>query len=116
MEITVRGHQFGWDYTYPEGFTVDQEGTLSGDVTPLVVPTHKLVRLVFEGTDVIHSWWVPAISGKTDAVPGYSQLFVAEDRRARNLARRVRGAVRAQATAPCRSSSWRWTSPSTTSG
>jgi len=72
MEITVRGHQFGWDYTYPEGFTVDQEGTLSGDVTPLVVPTHKLVRLVFEGTDVIHSWWVPAISGKTDAVPGYS--------------------------------------------
>jgi cytochrome c oxidase subunit II len=72
MEITVRGHQFGWAYTYAEGFTVDQEGTLSGDVTPFVVPTHKLVRLVFEGTDVIHSWWVPAISGKTDAVPGYS--------------------------------------------
>jgi cytochrome c oxidase subunit II len=72
MEVTVRGHQFGWTYTYTEGFTVDQEGTLSGDVTPFVVPTHKLVRLVFEGTDVIHSWWVPAISGKTDAVPGYS--------------------------------------------
>jgi cytochrome c oxidase subunit 2 len=71
MDITVRGHQFGWDYVYPDGFTVHQEGSLSG-VTPFVVPTHKLVRLVFEGTDVIHSWWVPAISGKTDAVPGYS--------------------------------------------
>jgi cytochrome c oxidase subunit 2 len=35
------------------------------------VPTHKLIRLQFQGTDVIHSWWVPAISGKTDAVPGY---------------------------------------------
>gem|GEM_PF-988787 len=72
MEVTIRGHQFGWDYVYPDGFTVHQEGTLAGDVTPFVVPTHKLVRLVFEGTDVIHSWWVPAISGKTDAVPGYS--------------------------------------------
>ena len=69
--IVVSGHQFGWDYSYPEGFTVKQEGTLAADVTPMVVPTHKLIRLQFEGTDVIHSWWVPAISGKTDAVPGY---------------------------------------------
>ena len=69
--IVVSGHQFGWDYAYPEGFTVHQEGTLAGDVTPMVVPTHRLVRLQFEGTDVIHSWWVPAVSGKTDAVPGY---------------------------------------------
>jgi cytochrome c oxidase subunit 2 len=71
LNIVVSGHQFGWDYRYPQGFTVHQEGTLAGDVTAFVVPTHKLVRLQFEGTDVIHSWWVPAISGKTDAVPGY---------------------------------------------
>jgi cytochrome c oxidase subunit 2 len=70
MTVVVRGHQFGWDYVYPD-FTIHQEGTLAGDVTPFVVPTHKLVRLQFEGVDVIHSWWVPAISGKTDAVPGY---------------------------------------------
>ena len=70
MTIIVKGHQFGWTYTYPD-FTVDQEGTLNGDVTPFVVPTHTLIKLQFEGTDVIHSWWVPAISGKTDAVPGY---------------------------------------------
>jgi cytochrome c oxidase subunit 2 len=74
MDIVVSGHQFGWDYLYPDGFTVHQEGTLAGDVTPFVVPTHKLVRLEFRGTDVIHSWWVPAISGKTDAVPGYSNF------------------------------------------
>jgi cytochrome c oxidase subunit 2 len=71
MTVQVFGHQFGWDYQYPQGFTVHQEGTLAGDVTPFVVPTHTLVRLEFQGTDVIHSWWVPAISGKTDAVPGY---------------------------------------------
>jgi cytochrome c oxidase subunit II len=72
--VVVSGHQFGWNYTYPEGFTVHQEGTLAGDVTPFVVPTHRLVRLQFQGTDVIHSWWVPAISGKTDAVPGYDNF------------------------------------------
>jgi cytochrome c oxidase subunit 2 len=72
--IVVSGHQFGWNYTYPEGFTIHQEGTLAGDVTPFVVPTHRLVRLQFQGTDVIHSWWVPAISGKTDAVPGYDNF------------------------------------------
>ena len=53
---------------------VHQEGTLVGDVPPFVVPTHTLVKLQFRGTDVIHSWWVPAISGKTDAVPGYDNF------------------------------------------
>jgi cytochrome c oxidase subunit II len=69
--VVISGHQFGWDYSYPEGFTIHAEGTLAGDVSAFVVPTHRLIRLQFQGTDVIHSWWVPAISGKTDAVPGY---------------------------------------------
>jgi cytochrome c oxidase subunit II len=72
--IVVSGHQFGWNYSYPQGFTVHQEGTLASEVTPFVVPTHTLIKLQFQGTDVIHSWWVPAISGKTDAVPGYDNF------------------------------------------
>ncbi len=71
MTVVVSGHQFGWDYDYGNGVVVHQEGTLVGEVPPFVVPVHTLVKLVFRGTDVIHSWWVPAISGKTDAVPGY---------------------------------------------
>jgi cytochrome c oxidase subunit 2 len=75
MTVVVSGHQFGWIYTYQgTAIVVDQEGTLAGDVTPFVVPTHKLIKLEFQGTDVIHSWWVPAISGKTDAVPGYDNF------------------------------------------
>jgi cytochrome c oxidase subunit II len=75
MNVTVSGHQFGWTYSYQEyGITVDQEGTLAGEVTPFVVPTHTLIKLRFRGTDVIHSWWVPAVSGKTDAVPGYDNF------------------------------------------
>ena len=74
MTVIITGHQFGWDYDYGNGVVVHQEGTLVGDVPPFVVPTHTLVKLQFRGTDVIHSWWVPAISGKTDAVPGYDNF------------------------------------------
>ena len=74
MTVIVSGHQFGWDYRYENGLVVHQEGSLVNDVTPFVVPVNTLVKLQFEGTDVIHSWWVPAISGKTDAVPGYDNF------------------------------------------
>jgi len=74
MNVVIKGHQFGWEYDYDNGVVVHQDGTLAADVTPFVVPTHTLIRLEFQGQDVIHSWWVPAISGKTDAVPGYSNF------------------------------------------
>jgi len=74
MLVVVSGHQFGWDYDYGNSVVVHQEGSLNSEVTPFVVPTHTLVKLQFRGTDVIHSWWVPAISGKTDAVPGYDNF------------------------------------------
>jgi len=74
MLVVVSGHQFGWNYDYGNGVVVHQEGSLTTEVVPFVVPTHTLVKLQFRGTDVIHSWWVPAISGKTDAVPGYDNF------------------------------------------
>ena len=67
MNITVTGTQFTWFYDYP-----DNGGLRARDT--MVVPTDTFVRLTFESTDVIHSWWVPAISGKTDAVPGYQNF------------------------------------------
>jgi len=68
LAITVEAHQFGWTYSYPEGFTVSSEGL---NAVPMVVPTGKLVRLTLESRDVIHGFWVPDITGKTDLVPGY---------------------------------------------
>jgi cytochrome c oxidase subunit 2 len=68
LDITVSAHQFGWTYYYPEGFKVSSEGLTP---SPLVVPTGKLVRLRLQATDVIHSYWVPDLTGKTDNVPGY---------------------------------------------
>ena len=62
MSVAVRGYQFEWRYTYDEGFTT---------TNTMVVPVGKMVHLTFGSDNVIHSWWVPALSGKTDAVPGY---------------------------------------------
>jgi cytochrome c oxidase subunit II len=74
MTVIISGHQFGWSYDYGNGVVVHQEGNIEGKVPPFVVPTNTLVKLQFRATDVIHSWWVPAISGKTDAVPGYDNF------------------------------------------
>jgi cytochrome c oxidase subunit 2 len=72
MNVTVTAHQFGWTYDYAEdGVKVSSEGL---DAQPLVLPTHKVVRLRLEAIDVIHSFWVPEVTGKTDAVPGYSNF------------------------------------------
>jgi len=60
--VAVRGYQFNWKYTYDQGFTV---------ADTMVVPVGKQIHMTFTSDNVIHSWWVPAISGKTDAVPGY---------------------------------------------
>jgi cytochrome c oxidase subunit II len=73
LAITVSGHQFGWIYTYPEGFKVSSEMQGAAD-NPMVVPTGALVRLTLQSTDVIHGFWVPEISGKTDLVPGYDNF------------------------------------------
>ena len=36
------------------------------------MPANTTVVLVIQSTDVIHSWWVPSLGGKVDAVPGYT--------------------------------------------
>jgi len=63
MTVAVNGYQFQWSYTYEQGFTVKDE---------MVVPVGKMVHMTFDSDNVIHSWWVPALTGKTDAVPGYT--------------------------------------------
>jgi cytochrome c oxidase subunit II len=72
LDIAVSGHQYGWTYSYPEGFQVKSDGLAA---SPLVIPTGKLVRLRLQSTDVIHSFWVAELTGKTDLVPGYDNYM-----------------------------------------
>ncbi len=61
LEIEATGQQWLWRYRYPnEAFTYYK----------LVVPVDTAVDLDLVSTDVVHTWDVPSLAGKSDAVPG----------------------------------------------
>ena len=62
LEITVRGHQWWWEFRYPALQVVT--------ANELHVPAGRPVALTLQGPDVIHSFWVPQLGGKRDVVPG----------------------------------------------
>ena len=61
IHITVEGHQFYWQFDYPNH---------ARSIHTLYVPTGAVVDLKIVGTDVLHSWWIPALGGKIQAIPG----------------------------------------------
>jgi cytochrome c oxidase subunit II len=65
LRISVNSQQYIWRYDY-EG----QEDQLFSFHT-LYVPVNRTVTLTVESADVVHSWWVPKLGGKVDAVPGH---------------------------------------------
>ena len=93
LTIEVTGHQWKWEYAYPEQgirffsnlgeksrearardsgidpHTVDNY-LLEVD-NPLVLPVGKKVRILLTASDVLHAWWVPDFAIKKDAVPGF---------------------------------------------
>ena len=69
MVINVTGQQWWWEYDYPvqEKYGITDPIITSGQ---LVIPTGTKVLLRETSRDVIHSYWIPALNGKRDAVPG----------------------------------------------
>lgn len=70
LVIDVTGHQYWWEATYNGATPSDRFSTANEIHIPTRVPV--LVRL--HGTDVIHSFWVPKLAGKTDAIPGQNNV------------------------------------------
>ena len=91
MDILITGYQWKWKYEYldengesvkffsnlrtPQGeiYNVEAKGEhylLEVD-EPLVIPVDTKVRFLVTGNDVIHSWWVPDLAVKKDAIPGF---------------------------------------------
>jgi cytochrome c oxidase subunit 2 len=70
LEIQVIGRQFIWQYVYPGASNPDGLGAPYA-YTEMVVPTKTTVTLNIVSSDVVHSWWIPALGGKYQAVPGY---------------------------------------------
>jgi cytochrome c oxidase subunit 2 len=93
-DITIKatGYQWKWGYDYlQEGISFysslstprdqiedyEKKGTKKNENylievdNPVVVPVGKKVRIITTANDVIHSWWVPALGIKQDAIPGF---------------------------------------------
>jgi len=93
LTIKVTGYQWKWRYDYLDedfGFfsslaTASNEarqlksgvdvGTVDNYLlevdNPVVIPVNKKIRLITTANDVIHSWWVPDLGWKRDAIPGF---------------------------------------------
>jgi cytochrome c oxidase subunit 2 len=93
VTIKVTGWQWKWQYEYLEDgisffSNLDAKSTearqrnsgidvktvdhyLRNVDNPMVVPVGKKIRILTTSNDVIHSWWVPAVGMKRDAIPGY---------------------------------------------
>lgn len=73
LTICVTGRQFIWRYTYGADCNKKSwESKLPYSYTEMVVPAGVTVRLAIQSSDVIHSWWIPSLGGKVDAVPGFT--------------------------------------------
>jgi cytochrome c oxidase subunit 2 len=74
LTICVQGRQYVWRYTYGNGCLNNSFAPkpLAYSYQEMYVPAGVTVVLDIQSTDVIHSWWVPSLGGKVDAVPGYT--------------------------------------------
>ncbi|MHA0857108.1 cytochrome c oxidase subunit II [Paenibacillus sp. CMAA1364] len=61
VKVKVTSHQYWWEFEYPQyGITTAQD---------LIIPTNKPIAFELKTADVIHSFWVPSLSGKLDTNP-----------------------------------------------
>ena len=83
LTLKVVGHQWYWNYQYPDngGFSFDSYIIGDDQLKPgqirllevdnrVVLPVETNVRVLITSYDVIHSWAIPSLGIKTDAVPG----------------------------------------------
>ncbi len=75
LAVHVEGQQWWWRFTYD----IDEDGT--DDIitaTEMVIPAGRQVDLSITSNDVIHSFWIPRLNGKRDAVPGRTHTLSLE--------------------------------------
>jgi len=71
LNVCVNGQQYIWRYTYANDC---DNAPLSSAFSyqEMVVPVETTVTLSINSQDVAHSWWIPKLGGKFDAIPGYT--------------------------------------------
>jgi len=73
VSICVQGRQYIWRYSYGAGCENSAYAArLPYSYTEMIAPEGETVVLTIQSNDVIHSWWIPSLGGKVDAVPGFT--------------------------------------------
>jgi cytochrome c oxidase subunit 2 len=70
FKIQVVGHQWWWELRYVS----DDPTRIFTTANEIHIPTGKPVRIELDSADVIHSFWVPVLTGKMDVIPGQRNL------------------------------------------
>jgi cytochrome c oxidase subunit 2 len=78
LAIDITPYQWWWQATYPGDAPTERFSTAN----EIHIPTGTPVLLRLHGGDVIHSFWVPKLAGKTDVIPGQTNLAWIEADRA----------------------------------
>ncbi|HWE47520.1 MAG TPA: cytochrome c oxidase subunit II [Caulobacteraceae bacterium] len=68
--IEITGHQWWWQVRY---LSRDADRTIT-TANEIHIPTGRPVRVLLKSGDVIHSFWIPALTGKTDTIPGRTNV------------------------------------------
>jgi cytochrome c oxidase subunit 2 len=72
LNICVNGQQYIWRYTYAQDCKSGKNLGAPFSYEEMVVPVDTTVTLDIGAQDVAHSWWIPQLGGKFDAIPGYT--------------------------------------------
>jgi cytochrome c oxidase subunit II len=77
LEIVATGHQWWFEFNYPDA----ANGKAITTANELKIPVNRPVSLILRSDDVIHSFWVPKLAGKQDMVPTRNNplWFMAEE-------------------------------------
>jgi cytochrome c oxidase subunit II len=71
LHINVVGQQYIWRYDYVDAQRLTENRPVYS-YYEMVVPTNTTVVLQINSADVAHSWWIPKLGGKADAIPGHN--------------------------------------------
>jgi cytochrome c oxidase subunit 2 len=77
LQVEVIGHQWWWEFRYPQFTTPGTNGRVDTVVTAneLYLPIGRTVNFTLKSRDVIHSFWVPALAGKRDVVSNHTNYL-----------------------------------------
>lgn len=77
LQVEVIGHQWWWEFRYPQYTTRTATGKLDTLITAneLYLPIGRTVNFSLKSRDVIHSFWVPSLAGKRDVMPNHTNYL-----------------------------------------